>query len=62
MWPGWPGQKPGYNLLTFIFLLKRRRFDLKKKNWPRQPGDPVKTRTLDRAGSENYGLKCWETL
>jgi hypothetical protein len=24
------GQKPGCNRLTFVFLLKRRRFDLKK--------------------------------
>jgi len=37
---GWPGQKPGCNMLTFVFLLKWRHFDF-KKNWP---GRPVKTR------------------
>jgi hypothetical protein len=36
--PTRPDQKPGCNPLTFVFLLKRRRFDLKKKI------DPVKTR------------------
>ena len=31
--------------MFFVFLLlKRRRFDLKKKNWPGRPGDPVKNR------------------
>jgi hypothetical protein len=30
--PGVTRQKPGYNPLTFVFfLLKRRRFDFKKK-------------------------------
>ena len=51
-----PGQKPGCNPLTFVFFTKPRRFDLKKRI---DPGNPVtmskpKTRTLDRARSENY--------
>jgi hypothetical protein len=29
--PSRPGQKPGCNPLTFVFLLKRRRFDFFKK-------------------------------
>ena len=35
---GWPGQKSGCNPLTFVFLLKRCRFDFFKKRI-----DPVKT-------------------
>jgi hypothetical protein len=47
--PVWPGQKPGCNPLTFVFLLKRYRFDLKKRI---DTGDPVtrskpETRTLN---------------
>ena len=44
---GGPRQDPVANSLTFIFfvfLLKWRRFDFKKKNWPNRSGDPVKTR------------------
>ena len=51
--PGWKKNKgrktrrdPVANPLTFFFLLKRCRFDLKKKNWPGRPGDLVKTRNL----------------
>jgi hypothetical protein len=40
--PGWPGKTR-----WLVFLLKRRRFDLKKKNWPGRPRDPVKTRNPD---------------
>jgi hypothetical protein len=44
-----------------FFLLKRYRFDLKKKNWPRQPGDSVKTWNQglgpDWPRSKNYGFK-----
>jgi hypothetical protein len=49
--PARPGQKPGCNPLIF-FLLKRRCFDFKKID----PSDPVKTRALNWAGSENYAL------
>jgi hypothetical protein len=38
--PARPSQKPGYNLLTFVLLLKQRCFDLKK--WFGQPSDSVK--------------------
>jgi hypothetical protein len=41
-------QKPSCNPLTFVFLLKRHRFDLKKKI---DPGEPVKTR--------NSKLESW---
>jgi hypothetical protein len=51
---GWPGQKPGCDPLTFIFfLLKRRRFDLKKK-LTRMTRSKPGTWALDRAGPENY--------
>ena len=56
VWPSWPGdpvdparpgQDPVANLLNFVFfffLLKWRRFDLKKQELTRpKPGDPVKT-------------------
>jgi len=40
---GWPGDAVKNSVATcwLFFLLKRHRFDLKKRNWP---GDPVKTR------------------
>jgi hypothetical protein len=39
--PTKPGQKLGCNPLTFVFLIKQRRFDFLKKI---NPDDPVKTR------------------
>ena len=61
--PVWPGQKPDCNPLTFVFLLKRRRFNF-KKIWP---GDPVKTRNpglgrvSHRTGSKNYAIMTTNT-
>ena len=46
------GQKFGCNPLTFVFLLKRRRFDLKKMT--RATRSKPRTLILDRAGSKNY--------
>ena len=40
--PARPRQDPVANPLTFVFLLKRRRFDCFKKKT--DPADPVKTR------------------
>jgi len=47
--------------LTFVFLLKRHRFDFFKKKI--DPADPVTrskpgTRALDRAGFENYVINA----
>jgi hypothetical protein len=36
--PARPGQKLDCNPLTFVFLLKRCRFDFFKKKWPGRPG------------------------
>jgi hypothetical protein len=49
-------QKLGCNPLTFVFLLKRRRFDFLKKINPRDPVTQSKyrIRALDRAGCKNY--------
>jgi hypothetical protein len=62
VWPGWPGKirsKTQFNQLTFVFLLKRYRFDFKKKIDPNDLVIQSKlgTRTLDRAGSKNYVSK-----
>jgi len=53
--PVWPSEPAilSYNPLTFVFLLKQRRFDL-KKFWLSQPGDPVKT--------QNQGLEPGQPL
>jgi hypothetical protein len=54
-----PGKKPGYNPLTFVFfLLKRRRFDFLKKL---DPDDPVTrskpgTWVLNRTGLKTMGF------
>lgn len=45
--PARSSQKSRYNLLTFIFLLKQRRYDLKKKKLTRSKPE---TQNLDRAG------------
>jgi hypothetical protein len=39
----------------YFFLLKQRRFDL-KKNLTRVTRSKPETRVLDRAGSENYAI------
>jgi hypothetical protein len=62
VWPRWPNdlvdptrssQKPGYNPLTFIFLLKQRQFDFFKKIDQVTRSKP-ETRVLDRIESKNY--------
>jgi hypothetical protein len=55
--PAKPGQKPGCNPLTFVFLLKRRRVDFFKKKMSRATGSKPKTRALDRDRSKNYDIK-----
>jgi len=48
-----PGKKLDCNPLIFVFLLKRRHFDLKKLTRSKP-----ETRTLNRTGSKNYdGVK-----
>jgi hypothetical protein len=51
--PAKPGQDPVVNPLTFVFLLKRRRFDYKKRIDPTDPVTRSKpgTRALNRAWS-----------
>jgi hypothetical protein len=49
--PARPGQKPDCNPLTFVFLLKRRRFDLKKKELTQMTRSKPETRILNRTGS-----------
>jgi hypothetical protein len=56
--PVWPGQKPSCNPLTFVFLLKRRRFNFFKKL----------TRTIwwfgqnPKPGYENYAFSTFFAL
>jgi len=51
--PAKPGQDPVANPLTFVFLLKRRRFDYKKRTDPTDPVTRSKpgTRALNGAWS-----------
>jgi hypothetical protein len=73
VWPGWPseltrqdparpGQKPGCNPLTFIFLLKRRRFDFLKKKLTRATRSKHETRALNRTESKNYGKRYFSLI
>jgi len=55
VWPGKTWLKTRLQPVNFFFTKTMSFWFFYKKNWPGQPGDPVKTRALNRAGSKNYG-------
>jgi hypothetical protein len=56
--PAKPGQKPGCKPLTFVFLLKQRRFEFfLKKELTRATRLKPRTRALDWDRSKNYDIK-----
>jgi len=55
--PARPGQKLGCEqLIFFFFLLKRHRFDLKKKELTQVTPSKFRNWALDRAGSKNFAF------